>query len=104
MLRDFDNDLLISAVCAWEIAIKYARGRLSLIKPPAEYVPASITAIGGTPLGITHDHVLGVADLPALHRDPFDRLLVVQAQLEGLTIVTADAQIQQYPVEVLAVD
>lgn len=103
VIGDLDNERLVSTVCAWEIAIKYAREQLPLPQHPKVYVPDSIRAIGGTSLAIEQRHALEVADLPHIHRDPFDRLLVAQARIEGLTIVTADTQIQQYPVETLAV-
>lgn len=103
IIGDLDNERLISTVCAWEITIKYALKQLPLPQHPRTYVPDSIRAIDGTSLVIEQRHALEVADLPHLHRDPFDRLLVAQARLEGLTIVTADAKIQQYPVETLAV-
>lgn len=93
------EDLVLSAVSTWEIAIKYGLGRLGLPDPPSRYVPARMADSGVRPLPVSVDHTLRVAALPAHHTDPFDRLLVAQAQLEGMTIVTPDAQIGRYDVE-----
>jgi len=102
-LDDPDNELLLSAASSWEIAIKYHSGRLPLPTPPAQYVPESIRSSGVTPLPVHHAHALAVTALPAHHRDPFDRLLIAQAQLEGATLVTADPVMGAYDVELLRV-
>jgi PIN domain nuclease of toxin-antitoxin system len=103
-LRDPAVELLLSAVSSWEIAIKYALGKLPLPAPPAEYVPDRMRRNGVHALEVTHSHALHVAQLPAHHRDPFDRLLIAQAQLDGLTIVTSDKVFDQYEVPVLVAD
>lgn len=95
------NELLLSAASAWEIAIKYALGKLRLAEAPGEIVPRLMTKTGVTPLPVLHRHALHVAELPPRHRDPFDRLLVAQAQLEGLPILTADRTFKLYDVEVI---
>lgn len=97
------TELWVSAASSWEIAIKYALGRLPLPQPPQRYVPERIRAIRGQPLAVEHAHALAVASLEPLHRDPFDRLLVVQAQAFDVPILTADAAIARYPVECLLV-
>lgn len=102
-LEDPTNDLLVSSASAWEIAIKYARGKLPLPQPPATYVWTSMLAIGAQPVPVTHDHALGVAVLPPIHRDPFDRLLVAQALALQATIVTGDAVLAGYPAQTLLV-
>ncbi|MDZ4827974.1 MAG: type II toxin-antitoxin system VapC family toxin [Actinomycetota bacterium] len=102
LVEDPRTELLLSAASSWEIAIKYALGRLPLPESPARYVPDRMRVSGVTGMSVTHAHALGVADLPALHRDPFDRLLVVQSAHEGCAILTADAQIAQYDVDVIA--
>lgn len=102
-IEDPANELLVSAVVAWEIAIKHALGRMPLPTPPASYVPDRMRAIGARPVPVTHDHALGVASLPPLHRDPFDRLLVAQALRLDATLVTADAVLAGYPAETLLV-
>jgi PIN domain nuclease of toxin-antitoxin system len=103
VLADPDSELLVSAASSWEIAIKHANGRLALPAPPATYVPESIRAIGAQPIAIEHRDALAVAGLESLHRDPFDRLLVVQAIALGATLVTADAQLVPYPARTLLV-
>ena len=101
LIKDGENDLLFSAASSWEIAAKYALGKLPLPEPPGEYVPPRIAANGVVPLPISHTHALEVAALPAHHRDPFDRLLIAQARIEGIPILTADKQFVAYGVTVL---
>ena len=92
------NELYLSAASAWEIAIKYSLGKLRLPEPPTRYVPSRLNATGTTALPIEHSHALHVATLPPHHRDPFDRLLIAQAQLEDLPILTADPLFARYNV------
>lgn len=99
LLEDPDNELLLSAASSWEIAIKYAIGKLRLPEAPDRYVPRRMSASGTRGLAIEHAHSLRVAELPMHHRDPFDRLLVAQAQIEKLTLVTVDPQFDDYDVE-----
>lgn len=101
LLQDPENDLLLSAASSWEIAIKYSLGKLTLPEGPATYVPSRLRRSGVTPLPVQHVHALHVASLPAHHRDPFDRLLIAQAQVEGLTILTADHVLAGYDVPVV---
>jgi PIN domain nuclease of toxin-antitoxin system len=103
LLEDQRSELLVSAASSWEIAIKYGRGRLELPEPPERYVPERLRLIGAKPLAIEHRHALAVAGLPRLHRDPFDRLLIAQAGLLDVPILTADPAIVQYPVKTLRV-
>ncbi len=100
LLVDPGNELLLSAASSWEIAIKYALGKLPLPLPPAEYVPDRLRRSGVAPLPVHHSHALHVASLPLHHRDPFDRLLVAQAQLDGLQVVTSDRAFSHYEVTV----
>jgi PIN domain nuclease of toxin-antitoxin system len=93
-----EHELYLSAASAWEIAIKYALGRLRLPVPPQEYVPTRLQRSGVQALPVHHTHALHVAGLPAHHSDPFDRLLIAQALLEGLTILTADRHFEAYGV------
>ncbi len=102
-LEDPGNELLVSAASSWEIAIKVQLGKLDLPDDPKRYVPNRMQAIGAKPLPIEHNHALAVSELPPLHRDPFDRLLVAQARDLGLQVVTADVQITLYDVEALLV-
>ena len=98
MLDDPGTVLLLSPVSAWEISTKYALGRLTLPVPPAEYVPARMKSSGVDALPLQHSHALQVASLPWHHQDPFDRLLIAQAQVEALTILSADRQLAAYDV------
>ncbi len=75
--------------------------KLPLPEPPSDYVPSRMRASGTTALPIHHAHVLWTANLPPHHRDPFDRLLVAQAQLENLPLLTADRQLAAYDVQLL---
>lgn len=88
------NQVFVSAVTVWEIAIKRASGKLAF----GGGVGNAIRAHLFLPLPITVEHAECAGGLPALHRDPFDRLLVAQAQLEGLVLVTVDALILRYAV------
>ena len=91
----------LSMVVPWEIALKCSIGKLALPAPPATFVPAQIAAQGIEVEPIALEHALHVATLPPYHKDPFDRLLVAQAQLLDATIVTTDRQIAAYDVAVL---
>lgn len=92
-LLDPENEVLVSAVVGWEIVIKRALHRLDFEGSVADAVGEE----GFTPLPIRMRHVDAVADLPPLHADPFDRLLVAQALAESLTLVSADGMIRRYP-------
>jgi PIN domain nuclease of toxin-antitoxin system len=92
-----NRDVVLSAACAWEIAIKHAKGSLRLSQPPEHLVPAARAHYGFQALAIDEESALHVAKLPPLHADPFDRMLVSQAIVHGLTIVTPDPLITQYP-------
>ncbi len=89
--------LVLSAVSVIEVGIKHATGRLNLGGNPEQFV-AELMDEGVTSLGVTLEHALRMATLPPLHRDPFDRLLVAQALVEGLTLVSADANVLAYDV------
>ena len=101
IVEDVDNELLLSAASSWEIAVKFALGKLALPLPPDEYVPARMASTGTLGLPVEHVHALQVSRLPLHHRDPFDRLLVAQAMVEGLPILTADPQLGAYEIEIL---
>jgi PIN domain nuclease of toxin-antitoxin system len=100
-ITDGHNELYFSAACAWEIAIKASRGKLVLPEPPEKYVATRLAQHRIHALPIQLSHALRVYDLPELHRDPFDRLLVVQSQMEGLPILTADENIHRYDVDTI---
>jgi PIN domain nuclease of toxin-antitoxin system len=90
------NSLCFSAASLWEIAIKNALGRDDFQADPG-VLRRGLLESGYEELPITGDHAMAVAVLPALHGDPFDRMLVAQAAVEGMTLVTADAQVAKYP-------
>ena len=93
--------LVFSAVSSWEIAIKWAAGRLELPEPPAKYVPRTMRQSKAVSLAVEHTHALQVATMPRHHRDPFDRLLIAQSQIESIPIVTGDAAFDAYDVEIV---
>lgn len=101
LVRDPESELVFSAASAWEIAIKYALGKLQLPEAPEEYVPRRMRTSGVVGLPVGHVHALRVAELPKHHRDPFDRLLVAQAQIESLALLTADRKLSAYEVDIL---
>jgi PIN domain nuclease of toxin-antitoxin system len=92
-----DNEVYLSAGSAWEIAIKHALGRLPLPDAPERFLPEMREAHGIDSLPIDEESALHISRLPALHRDPFDRLLVSQAIVHGLSILTPDPLVTQYP-------
>jgi PIN domain nuclease of toxin-antitoxin system len=94
---DASNEVFLSAVSAWEIAVKWRRSRLRLAEPPERLVPAQRSAHGVSELPLEEEAALHVARLPDLHQDPFDRMLVSQAIVHGLVIATPDALVSQYP-------
>jgi len=101
LFADTDQTLLFSAASSWEIAIKFALKKLTLPEPPVQFVPKRLAQAGISPLPIQHAHALRVSELPHHHGDPFDRLLIAQAQLEGATLATGDPQFLLYDVDVL---
>ncbi len=101
LLADRANDFFLSAASATELAIKVGQGRLTLPEPVESYVPSRLESEGFLSLPVELGHALRVARLPQIHRDPFDRLLVAQAQIEDLPILTADPAIARYDVETI---
>jgi PIN domain nuclease of toxin-antitoxin system len=91
----------VSSVTAWEIAVKHNLGRLILGSAPDRFVPAQREAHGFEALPLDEASALHVNRLPGLHRDPFDRMLVCQAIVHGLAILTPDPLVEQYPARVL---
>jgi PIN domain nuclease of toxin-antitoxin system len=95
------SPLLLSAASSWEIAIKVALGKLELPAPAERFVPEQLAEDGIDPLAIEHAHALRVATLPSHHSDPFDRLLLAQAQLERCALLTTDSQLYAYDVDLV---
>lgn len=96
LIEDTHHQLLFSAASIWEVAIKASLGRPDFVVNP-RVLRRGLTDNGYVELPISGAHAGAVLDLPPLHRDPFDRLLVAQAQHEGITLLTADAQVAMYP-------
>ena len=97
LFRAPEHEVYLSAASAWEIALKHATGRLPLPEPPDRFVPAQREFHGIAPLPIDEESALHLLRLPPLHRDPFDRMLVSQAIVHGLSILTPDPLVVQYP-------
>ena len=96
------NAIHLSAASAWEMAIKVSIGKLDLPEPVETYVPTRMARQGITPLPVTHAHALKVSTLPPHHRDPFDRLLVAQAMVERLPLLTADPVFARYGIDLIS--
>jgi PIN domain nuclease of toxin-antitoxin system len=97
-LESKTNRFYLSAASTWEIVIKVRLGRLRLPFEIGAYLHARVALTPATRLPVAHEHALQLAELPLHHRDPFDRVLVAQAQVEGLAIMTADPAFQAYSV------
>jgi len=102
LIKDPDNELFFSAASLWEIAIKKALGREDFRVEP-RLLRRNLVENGYTELPITGEHAVNVDGFPRLHKDPFDRLLLAQAHTEGITLITADAQLAGYGGAVLKV-
>jgi len=100
-IADGTNDVYLSVVSAWEIVVKAAVGRIELPETASQFIPRHVTQNGFEILPIRFTHALAVADLPPVHRDPFDRLLIAQAISEGLAILTGDSEIEKYHVNII---
>ena len=100
-IRDSTNEGFLSAASAWEIAIKCARGRLTLPEDPDEYVTDRMVKHHFLPLPVQISHALQVFNLPDVHQDSLDRLLVAQSQMEDIPILTADPVIHQDGVSII---
>jgi PIN domain nuclease of toxin-antitoxin system len=96
LIDDPDNELLFSAASLWEIAIKSALGRPNF-RVDARQLRRRLLNNGYRELAVTGEHVVAVVDLPRLHSDPFDRILVAQSIVEGITLLTTDPRVAQYP-------
>jgi PIN domain nuclease of toxin-antitoxin system len=101
VIRDSDNELFFSAASGWEIAIKAQLGRLQLPDNLEQFIADQLSLNTILALPIQLRHALHVYTLPQHHRDPFDRMLVAQSQIDKLPILTTDPQIAQYDVETI---
>ena len=96
LLANPDNELLFSAASLWEVAIKRGLGREDF-EVDARLLRRGLLDNGYSELPITSDHVVATESLPLIHKDPFDRILVAQATIEGVTLLTIDSLVSEYP-------
>lgn len=96
LINDAENELLFSAASIWEVAIKRGLGREDF-QVNTRLLRRGLLDNGYKELPIISDHVVAIESLPPIHKDPFDRLLVAQATVEGVTLLTADTVVAQYP-------
>ena len=101
IISDSRNQIYLSAASAWEIAIKYGKGRLELPEAADKYVANRINHYQFMALPIEVSHATYVHDLPPIHNDPFDRLLIAQSRLEKLPLLSADSVFAEYDVDVV---
>ena len=100
VIVDGENDLLFSVASVWEMAIKQNLGKLSIEGSLGPYLTRYLTDMA-TVVPVSLRHAVSVAELPNLHRDPFDRLLVAQALVEEVPLVSGDVEVSRYPVETI---
>jgi PIN domain nuclease of toxin-antitoxin system len=100
-VRDPQNQVFWSVVSFWKVSLKYSLGKLLLPQPPAQFIPQQREKHFIAPLVLDETAVAQLNRLPALHRDPFDRMLICQAQAHRLTLASSDPLVRQYPVALL---
>jgi PIN domain nuclease of toxin-antitoxin system len=103
-IANADNELWFSVASVWEMGIKAAMAKLPLPKPTDEYIRDTVRELGANLLDINATHALTAATLPPHHRDPFDRMLIAQARIEKMTIVTADRVFERYTATIIRSD
>lgn len=99
LLGQASQDVFLSAASTWELSIKYAIGKMPLPESPKHFIAPRLIRDNVRFLPISLRHTVEVAELPTHHTDPFDRLLVVQAQVEKMRLVTADTVLEKYDVD-----
>jgi PIN domain nuclease of toxin-antitoxin system len=100
-IGDRRNEIVLSAVSTWEMAILLAKGRIALAQPLTSFIPSQLALYQFQPLMISYDHTYIVEQLPLHHKDPFDRLLIAQAMVEDLVLLTCDSKFGPYSVQTL---
>jgi PIN domain nuclease of toxin-antitoxin system len=95
------EELYLSAATPWEVSVKMRLGKPNLPGPPSQVVPAYMARQGLRPLSVTHVHAVKVYDLPLHHPDPFDRIIIAQAVVEEMTVLTSDRVFEKYPIDVV---
>lgn len=101
LMTDGSNDVIVSMASVWEMSIKVGTGRMNLPGPIERYVPDRLRHHGFELMPIELRHAFTAGSLPRIHGDPFDRMLIAQAQVEGIALITADPAIGRYDVEVI---
>ena len=101
LIGDGANQVFLSAASMWEIVLKAGAGKLHVTGGASRFLEHEIRRNRLSPLPIQLAHILRVTSLPPIHKDPFDRLLIAQAQVENLPLITSDAEITRYPVQVI---
>lgn len=101
IIADRNNDLFLSAASCWEIAIKSHLGRITLPHKPDIFIADQMSLNAVRSLPVQAGHALHTFNLPLHHRDPFDRMIASQAQLEGLPVITSDPLITQYKIKII---
>ena len=100
-MEDIENEAFLSTASLWEMAIEASLGKLELARPFGQLIPEQMERNHVVSLPITVPHLEALMDLPFHHRDPFDRLIIAQAKVEGFTIASRDPVFPQYDVDVL---
>ena len=100
LMSDGSSDLFWSSGSSWEIAIKYANGKLPLPDQPEIFISSELTNNRISSLPITNEHAFRAGNLPIYHRDPFDRILIAQSNLENMSLVSNDHIMTQYDVNI----
>jgi len=95
------EEVYLSSASSWEIVVKYGTGKLNLPTTPAKFIPETLTRFSIRSLPISLAHTFAVEALPNHHKDPFDRILIAQAQIEGMVLMTEDSDVTKYPLETL---
>ncbi len=101
LLTDFENDLFLSTVSIWEIQIKFKSGKLRLDDPIEVMLDEQMQANNMIILDVKRSHAVNIINLPTFHKDPFDRMLISQAMIEDLSVMTADPQFADYNAKVV---
>ena len=101
IIRDAANELLVSKVSVWELAIKLALGKLGLKIPLRDFMQAHVFPAGIRVLNVELEHIFRLQTLPLHHRDPFDRILIAQSLVEGFPLISGDASLSAYPIEII---
>ncbi len=101
ILANGKEEIYLSAASSWELSIKMRLGKLNFPGSPAQVVPAFMAKQGLLSMAVTHLHAVKVYDLPPHHSDPFDRLIIAQAMVEGMAVLTSDRVFEKYPIDVI---